>query len=54
MRVPGTESKNLLSVFYRRKNENGYEEVVMEMIPANDYMTDVQTLFLYVKMRLIL
>lgn len=43
------QDKNLLSVFYRRKNENGYEEVVMEMIPANDYTTDVQTLFLYVK-----
>lgn len=44
-----SQDKNLLSVFYRRKKGEDYEEVVMEMIPANDYTPDVQTLFLYVK-----
>ena len=42
--------KTSISIFYHRKMADGvYEEVVMEMIPANDYTPENQTLFLYVK-----
>ncbi len=43
------ESKNAVSVLYRRKVNDEYKQVVMEMIPADDYTDDNQTLFLYVK-----
>lgn len=41
--------KNSIAVFYRRKVNNQYKQYVMEMIPANDYSDDNQSLFLYVK-----
>ncbi len=41
--------KTSLSVFYRRKIGNVYKRVMMEIIPANDYSDDFQSLFLYVK-----
>lgn len=34
---------------YRRKYEDGFKRVMMEIIPASDYATDNQSLFLYVK-----
>lgn len=42
-------NKSSLSVFYRRKYIDGYKRVMLEMIPANDYTDELQTLFLYVK-----
>jgi len=41
--------KTSLQVFYRRKYEEGFKKVMMEIIPANDYTNDNQSLFLYVK-----
>jgi len=41
--------KTSLNIFYRRKYEDGFKQVMMEIIPANDYSDDNQTLFLYVK-----
>lgn len=41
--------KTSLSIFYRRKFEDGFKQAAMEMIPADDYSEDNQTLFLYVK-----
>jgi len=38
-----------LQIFYRRKYEDGFKKVMMEIIPANDYSDDNQSLFLYVK-----
>ncbi len=38
-----------LRVFYRRKYQNDYKHVMMELIPANDYSDETQNLFLYVK-----
>lgn len=43
------ENKTSLHIFYRRKYENEYKQVMMEIIPANDYKEDNQSLFLYVK-----
>ncbi len=43
------EHKDALRIFYRRKDGEDYSDVMMEVIPANDYTDDVQTLFLYVK-----
>lgn len=43
------QSKNTVSVLYRRKIDDEYKRVYMEMIPADDYAEDNQTLFLYVK-----
>jgi len=42
-------NKSSLSVLYRRKYNDEYKNVMMEMIPANDYTDEIQTLFLYVK-----
>lgn len=42
-------NKTSLHVFYRRKYEDGFKQVMMEIIPANDYSNDNQALFLYVK-----
>lgn len=39
----------LLRLFYRRKKDDGYVRVMMEMIPATNYRDDAQNLFLYVK-----
>lgn len=41
--------KTSLHVFYRRKCEDIYKQVMMEIIPADDYSDDNQSLFLYVK-----
>lgn len=41
--------KTSLSIFYRRKYEDGFKKVMMEIIPAKDYTDDYQSLFLYVK-----
>ncbi|MBQ5759939.1 MAG: hypothetical protein IIV92_07500 [Schwartzia sp.] len=36
-------------IFYRRKYDAVYKQVMMEIIPAGDYSGDNQSLFLYVK-----
>lgn len=41
--------KTSLHIFYRRKFDDGYKQVMMEIIPANDYTNENQSLFLYVK-----
>lgn len=41
--------KTSISIYYRRKYEDGFKLTAMEMIPADDYTEDNQTLFLYVK-----
>lgn len=41
--------KTSISIFYRRKFADGFKQAAMEMIPADDYSEDNQTLFLYVK-----
>lgn len=41
--------KTSISIQYRRKYSDGFKQVAMDMIPANDYSDDNQTLFLYVK-----
>jgi len=43
------EGKTSISIFYRRKYSDGFKQVAMDMIPADDYAADHQTLFLYVK-----
>lgn len=42
-------NKTSLHVLYRRKFADGFKQVMMEIIPANDYSMDSQSLFLYVK-----
>lgn len=42
-------NKTSISIHYRRKYEEKFKQVVMEMIPADDYSEDNQSLFLYVK-----
>ena len=41
--------KTSLHIFYRRKFGDEYKRVMMEIIPADDYSNDNQSLFLYVK-----
>ena len=43
------EGKTSISIQYRRKYSDGFKQVAMDMIPADDYSDDNQTLFLYVK-----
>lgn len=43
------EGKTSISIQYRRKYADGFKQVAMDMIPANDYSAENQTLFLYVK-----
>lgn len=43
------EGKTSISIFYKRKYNDGFKQVAMEMIPADDYTHDNQSLFLYVK-----
>ena len=43
------EGKNTISIQYRRKYDDGFKQVAMDMIPADDYSDENQTLFLYVK-----
>lgn len=42
-------NKTSLHIIYRRKYNDGFKQVMMEIIPANDYSIDSQSLFLYVK-----
>ncbi len=49
MREYFTGDKTSLSIFYRRKYGNDYKQVMMEIIPANDYSESNQSLYLYVK-----
>lgn len=42
-------NKTSLHLFYRRKYGDVFKQVMMEIIPANDYSEDNQSLFLYVK-----
>ena len=41
--------KTSISIQYRRKYADGFKLAAMDMIPANDYTAENQTLFLYVK-----
>ena len=41
-------NKTSLHIFYRRKFEEEFKQVMMEIIPADDYSNDNQSLFLYV------
>ncbi len=43
------QKNSTLIILYRRKFGEVYKQVMMEMIPANDYSEDNQTIFLYVK-----
>lgn len=43
------QDKTSLYIFYRRKYNDSFRQVMMEIIPANDYSKDNQSLFLYVK-----
>lgn len=43
------EEKTSLHIFYRRKTGDDFKQVMMEMVPANDYAEDNMSLFLYVK-----
>ena len=43
------QDKTSISIFYRRKIEDSYKQVVMEIIPADDYSKTSQSLYLYVK-----
>ena len=49
MREYFAEGNTTLIVLYRRKYEDSYKKVMMEIIPATDYTDDNQSLFLYVK-----
>ena len=41
-------NKTSLHIFYRRKFEEEFKQVMMEIIPADDFSNDNQNLFLYV------
>lgn len=43
------DGNNLLRLFYRRKYDNDYKKVMMEIIPANIVTDDTMKLFMYVK-----
>ncbi|MCQ2538028.1 MAG: GGDEF domain-containing protein [Lachnospiraceae bacterium] len=43
------EGKSSISIQYRRKYDDTFKQVAMDMIPADDYSDENQTLFLYVK-----
>ena len=49
MRAYFAGNKTSLHVFYRRKFNDGFKQAMMEIIPANDYSENNQSLFLYVK-----
>lgn len=42
-------SREPLRIFYRRKSDDTFRRVMMEIVPANDYSDEDQNLFLYVK-----
>lgn len=41
--------KTSLHIFYRRKIDRSFKQVLMEIVPANDYTTDNESFFLFVK-----
>lgn len=41
--------KTSLTVLYRRRYDDGFKQVMMEIIPAKDYSDENQSLYLYVK-----
>lgn len=43
------QNKTSLTIMYRRKYEDGFKQVMLEMIPTNEYTRENQSLFLYVK-----
>ena len=43
------ENKTSLHILYRRKIDTTFKQVMMEIIPANDYAPDNQSFYLYVK-----
>lgn len=49
MRDYFTRNKTSLHIFYRRKYKDTFKQAMMEIIKANDYSDDDQSLFLYVK-----
>jgi len=49
MRDYFTRKKKPIHIFYKRKIGNDYKQVMMEIIPANDYSDEDQNLYLYVK-----
>lgn len=49
LRTYFNSGKTSISIQYRRKYPDGFKQVAMDMIPADDYSADNQTLFLYVK-----
>lgn len=48
MRQYFAQNKSSLNIFYRRKYAEGFKKVMMELIPAQDYKNNNQTLYLYV------
>lgn len=42
-------NKTSLHIFYRRKIDLSFKQVMMEIVPANDYAPDNQSFYLYVK-----
>ena len=44
-----SQGKTSLHIFYRRKINNCFKQVMMELIPTGDFSADNQSLFLYVK-----
>ena len=44
-----SKNKSVLKIFYRRKYGDDFKDVIMEIVPAEDYREDNQTLYLYVK-----
>lgn len=44
-----SQNNKPMNIVYRRKYGNEYKKVLLEMIPADDYAEDKQSLFLYVK-----
>jgi len=44
-----SSGKTSLHIFYRRKYNDEFKQVMMELVPANNYSDDDMNLFLYVK-----
>ena len=49
LRTYFNSGKTSISIQYRRKYPDGFKQVAMDMIPADDYSAENQTLFLYGK-----
>lgn len=43
------EDKSSLTIFYRRKYDDVFKQTMMDIIPADDYSNENQSMFLYVK-----